>query len=176
MRKNFLLVAALFLIFVTSFACSGGTKAVRLSSGEKITVFVISNRGNPKEMTEKQFKWRNEVGTYMEANLINIFNRAGYMVRLINERGEFTPGPGRYLLDVTIVSYNPGSSAARMLVGYGAGAASLDNHYKFFGEEDKPLMMWDDGVGSSKGWRPCVMKLNKNTFKKVSDKLKTIHR
>lgn len=175
MKKHVLLVAVLIMIVAIGYGCSG-TKTVRSSSGEKINIYILSNRGNPEEMTEKQFKWRTDLGQWMEQDLIRLLEgKGGYEASLIQNRNEFRPGPGKYLLTVTIISYNPGSRAARMLVGYGAGATSVNNHYELFGEGNESLLSYDDGVGSSRNWTNVARKLNENALKRVTNKLIEIH-
>ena len=170
MKKRILLIALSFLLLVTG-ACM---KQIRLTTNDPITLFILSNRGNPDEMNERQFQYRNEVGEYMEANLANLFNRAGYEVRLIEDREEYIPAHDSYLLIVSIVSYNPGSAAARILVGAGVGAASLTNKYELYGEDDYPLLHYNDGAGSGSGWRDCVLQLNRRALERVTNKINTI--
>ena len=124
-------------------------------------------------MTERQYQYRVEVGQWMERDLLNMLRRSGYDAALIESKGEFEAREGRYLLTVRIESYNPGSSAARFLVGFGAGAASLDNHYEFYGTAPQPLMIWDDGVGTSEHWTKLPRKLNANTVRKITERLTT---
>ena len=60
-----------------------------------------------------------------------------------------------------------------MPVGFGAGAASLDNHYELLGPDLDLIMAWDDGVGTSGDWKRLPRKLNSNTVKKVNDWMRT---
>ncbi len=146
-----------------------------LADGKKIAILVLANRGNPEDMTEKQFGWRNTVGAWMEKDLLRILNKAGYDARLIEKREDYGYEQGTYLLSIAITSYNPGSAAARILVGFGAGAMSLDTHYELFGEGDNSLLADDFGTGSSRSWSHCARKINQHTAKAVTDKLTQIH-
>jgi len=83
--------------------------------GHKIEIMVFSDRGSHAEMTERQYKYRIEVGQYMERDLINRLRRSGY--------------------------------------------------------EAKPIMAWDDGVGTSEHWSRLPRKLNANTVKRITKKL-----
>ncbi len=174
MKKYFLLIAALSLCLAVIPGCSG-TKSVKMADGKNIEIYILSDRGNPDDMTEKQYLNRVQVGEWMEPDLVRILNRAGYKATLIEKPEEYTPGTGKYLLKVSIVSYNPGSAAARILVGYGAGATSMDNHYELYGEGKEPLLSYDDGVGSSRGWRQVAQKLNQNALERISQKLAEVH-
>ena len=169
--KKYPIVMCLVLFVMLLAGCARAPRAPLSDAGEKIEIMVFSDRGNPAEMTERQYKYRIEVGQYMERDLINRLRRSGYRTELINSKDEFEARAGRYLLIVKIVSYNPGSSAARILVGFGAGAASLDNKYEFYGAGKEPIMAWDDGVGTSEHWTRIPRKLNANTVKRITGKL-----
>ena len=169
--KKYPIVMCLVLFVVLVAGCARAPRAPLSDAGERIEIMVFSDRGNPAEMTERQYKYRIEVGQYMERDLINRLKRSGYRTELINSKDEFEARAGRYLLIVKIVSYNPGSSAARILVGFGAGAASLDNKYEFYGAGKEPIMAWDDGVGTSEHWTRIPRKLNANTVKRITGKL-----
>jgi hypothetical protein len=147
-----------------------------MEDGSKITVLLLSDRGISEGLEERYVRANNQLGAWMEKNLIRMLNRAGYDARLIKSRKQYVPGGGRYLLSVTIVHYRPGNKAARMVVGFGAGAASLDTRYELSGGKDKkPLLAEEHGVGSSRGWRKCVIKLNKLTLRAVTEKLRALH-
>ncbi len=168
MKKLYAVTLALSVFLV--FGCSK-IIAPTMTDGGKITILVLSDRGDPNTMTEKQFGWRNMIGDWMESDLIRILNNAGYDARLIGKRDEFTPQEGKYLLSVTIKMYNPGSQIARALVGFGVGATSLNTRYEFFGGEDEPLLTKDDGVGSSRGWNYSARELNVRTTRDITTKL-----
>lgn len=157
------------LLFVGCVSSSG--RAPQSARGEKYEILVLSNRGDTATMSDYTAKAVGDLAPYLETDLIGQLNGAGYKARLIKNRDEFSPATGRYLLATKIVRYNPGSSAARMVVGFGAGAASLDNHYELFGSGAQPLLTWDDGVGTSEHWSRLCRKLNGNTVKKVNDQL-----
>jgi hypothetical protein len=169
--KKYPIVMWLVACMVLIAGCARVPRAPLSDTGQKIEIMVFSDRGSPAEMTERQYKYRIEVGQYMERDLINRLSRSGYEAKLINSKDEFEPSVGRYLLTVKMVSYNPGSSAARILVGFGAGAASLDNKYEFYGAGSEPIMAWDDGVGTSEHWSRLPKKLNANTVKRITEKL-----
>ncbi len=169
--KKYLIVMCLVLFVMLVAGCATAPRSVLTDVGEKIEIIVFSDRGNPAEMGERQYKYRIEVGQYMERDLINRLRRSGYEATLINSKDEFKARKGRYLLTVRIVSYNPGSSAARIIVGFGAGAASLDNQYELYGAGPQPLMTWDDSVGTSAHWTKLPKKLNANAVKKITEKL-----
>jgi len=162
-------IAVCWVLCVLSVAgCTTSPQSPQGNAGKKIEIMVLSDRGNPAEMSQQQYKYRIEVGQWMERDLLNRLRRSGYEASLVETKEKFEARDGRYLLVVKIVSYNPGSSAARIVVGFGAGAASLDNHYEFYGTAPKPLMTWDDGVGTSQHWSRLPSKLNANTVGRIT--------
>ena len=98
--------------------------------------------------------------------------RAGYDAEMIQSPTGYNPAEGRYLLTVKTVSYNPGSSAARILVGYGAGACSLDMHYEVM-RGATVLQRWEDGIGTSTDWRRLPRALNEKLVRKLNAELLT---
>jgi hypothetical protein len=171
MKKNFYIAVVLILMALISGCARGGATAPPAASGEKTEIILLSHRGNPASMDERQYQFRVEVGQWMERDLLNMLRRSGYEARQINSRTDFTPKAGRYLLEVTIDSYNPGSSAARIVVGFGAGAAALDNSYALSAGQ-QPLLVWSDGVGTSQHWTRLPRVLNERAVKKVTEYLK----
>jgi len=73
---------------------------------------------------------------------------------------------------VKIIKYNPGSKAARMLVGFGAGSASLDLRFEVYGEGPQPLLVKDHGRGSSRDWQFVCRTLSKDLVKFMGEALK----
>ncbi|MFP4026602.1 MAG: hypothetical protein ACLFWL_02295 [Candidatus Brocadiia bacterium] len=159
------------LIFLTG--CSTFAQAPQTADGSKIQIKVACNRGNPDEMNDAQYKRRIQVGRWMERDLVRLLNDVGYEASLIESENDYESAARRYLLKVSIESYNPGSTAGRAFVGYGVGAASLNNHYDFYKDPPDALLTWDDGRGSSRGWMHTCRKLNIEAITKITDYLKT---
>lgn len=162
----------IMLALILAIGSVTGAMAESEAEARKTSIFFLLDRGDPATMNEKQYENRKDVGAYMEKDLVNMLKKKKYEPTLIQKPEDYTPGPGKYLLLVKIVSYNPGSKATRIMVGFGAGATSLDIHYELTGEGAEPLISKDDGVGSSRDWRNCARKLNENMMKEVSEKLK----
>lgn len=161
------------LVAIAGFITGCGTpyKAPMADDGGKIKLFVVSDRGNENEMEEKQWGYRNEVGSYMESDVLARLNASGYDVQKIDSKDEFVPEEDSFLLYMRIESYNPGSSAARILVGFGAGSCSLDMHYIVFDESSKKVMEWDDGIGTSGDWHRLTTSLDDKLVRKLDAEL-----
>jgi hypothetical protein len=146
----------------------------KASSVKGTTLYVLIDRGIEKSFTDMQVKNRDQVGDYMEQDLPKVLKKSGFNPRLINKRSEYQPTAGSYLLTVKITNYNPGSQAARMMVGYGAGAASMDTHYELYGTDSKPLLSDNQSVGSGRDWRNVIRKINEQTTKAVAKKVSAL--
>lgn len=157
------------LMVLSGCASSGGKSVPLTASGTPIHIDVLSDRGDPATMEEKQWRYRNEVGAYMEPNLVRRLGDFKFSSALIQNESAFKKQPETYLLKVRITSYNPGSAAARIMVGYGAGACSLDCEYELIDAQGNSLMKWKDGIGSSTDWRRLPVALNKRNCKKIRD-------
>lgn len=165
-KISLMIISAMACSLLISGCVTASTAPVAGAAG-KIRIAVLSDRGNPAEMETRQWQYRNEVGSYMERDLINRLNRTGYNAQLISSKEEFVPGDASYLLTIKIKHYNPGSSAARIVVGFGAGACSLDMHYAV-GNGSRIFQEWDDGIGTSMDWRRLPIALNDKLVRKLN--------
>jgi hypothetical protein len=121
---------------------------------ENIAVFI--NPGvDQRENRQMADRMRNDLQNVLE-------RRGGYKVRLLDTAEDFKQDQGEYLLNVRIVRYNSGSKAARIIVGFGAGAASMDIHYEFSDPRGREMLSKEDGVGTSLDWQRLARKLNEN--------------
>ncbi len=161
-------VAFLCIILCVLFGLGLAAPPQAAAQSGSIEIKVLCDRGTPAEEHKKSTE---ELAKWMEKDLVNRLTRAGYSAELITSKDQFVPAEGRYLLTVTVVKYNPGSSAARIVVGFGAGSASLDNHYDLIGAGGQPVLSWDDGVGTSGHWSKLPAKLNGNAVNKIKAQL-----
>jgi len=155
---------------------TGSGKTAKAESGKIAPVkgtalFVLVDRGIETSFTDYQVQNRNQVGEYMDRDLPMVLKKAGFNARLISTRSEYQGAAGTYLLTVKITNYNPGSQAARMVVGFGAGAASMDTHYELYGSDSKSLLSDNQSVGSGRDWRNVIRKINELTAKALAKKV-----
>ena len=163
-KITLLTVVSLILVW----GCASTPPAPTSASGNPYVIKVMCSKGNPPEEHQKSY---DEMHAWMQQDLVNQLNQAGYSAEIISSEDEYTSGEGKYLLLVEMVKYNPGSSAARIIVGFGAGSASLDNSYKLYSDKRTPDLEWTDGAGSSGHWTRIPRKLNTNTVKRINQKL-----
>ena len=110
----------------------------------------------------------------MDKDLVRVFARyakSGYQAKLIEKRSDFTSGPNDYLLNVKITEYLPGSKAARIIVGYGAGGVTLKIHYELFADGTRSILNKDDSTYSGREWINAARKLNQNIAEAVTAKI-----
>lgn len=155
------------LCFVSSACRSAGPAQGGGGGGGRQSLDVLIEEGSVAEMTEKQYSLRRELRVAMERDLPRRLARQGFDMRLITSptqnTGTATDAP---LLIIRYEAYNPGSSAARMWVGYGAGAASLDISMTL-GKGGKEIATWKDGCGTSQHWSRIINTLDDRMAKKV---------
>ncbi|OGP59454.1 MAG: hypothetical protein A2V65_03940 [Deltaproteobacteria bacterium RBG_13_49_15] len=155
--KSALLFACCFLFI----CCSGPARGAR----ESRSIAVYLDRGGDDKATK-------QMGAWMEGDIKNVLaRRGGYNVRIISSRDEFKSGQGEYLVTLKIIRYNPGSKAARIIVGFGAGYASLDIHYELIGPSGNTLISKDDGCATSLDWQRLGRKLNENILAAIQPRI-----
>ena len=171
MLKRLPLFCILLLFVPLAIGC-GGPKKVNKSSKAGAAggiISVLSLRGDTHSMTQDQIVELQRVCLWMDRDIIKQLARSGYKATLLKSRNDFK-GPG-HLLIIDVDKFNAGNRAARMFVGYGAGASSLDLKYQLIDSHGKTVSTWKDGVGSSKGGTYCAQTLNRNTINQLNSVL-----
>jgi len=141
-------------------------RAFAEGKGKLGAIQVLFDRGLEGK-TEEQAKQYNQVGEYFEPYFIKLFTKGGYTVTKIASRDQFDAASGAYLLTVKTANYNPGSKAARMWVGMGAGATTMKIHFELFGAEKDALLVKDQERGSSRDWQFLCTKLSADALEQV---------
>lgn len=136
-------------------ACAGLT-AAKGKSGGPITLEVVFDRSSGARNIEQI----DQLVEWMEPDLHHILESAGYVVVPQRDPAAFQGGPDRYLVLVHIVNYNAGSKAARMLVGWGAGALTLDTKNELYSAPGQLFFSSDGSVGSGRDWKNAARKIN----------------
>lgn len=173
------LMAVALMVVLSACARAPRDKSEKADSGRASSVrgtnlAVLIDPGIETSFTDMQVKNREQVSDFMEQDLPAVLKKSGFNARLIRKRSEYQPTAGSYLLTVKITNYNPGSKAARMMVGYGAGAASMDTHYELFGSGSSPLLSDNQSVGSGRDWRNVIRKINELTTRAVAKKVNSL--
>ena len=158
--KTLLSLAALSLLALTS--CSGH-RAARAADGSAYTVEVYFDRATRLPNADQV----EQVMQYMEPDLRNLLTRTGYSVVPSNDPNTFVPGPNRFLLVMRVTNYNPGSKAARMMVGWGAGSLVLDTQHFLYSGPGQLVFQGAGSVGSSRDWNYAAHKINDQVTREI---------
>ena len=173
MKKQLIMVIAFLAIgLIMGFAYS----AVAAENNNPATISILFDNGVTASLDARQAKSQAALSDWMDKDLVRVFARyakAGYQAKLIEKRQDFTPRPNNYLLTVKITDYNPGSRAARIVVGFGAGGVSIKIHYELLAEGTNSILSKDDSVYSGREWMVAGRKLNENMAKVVTGQLKS---
>ncbi len=171
-RYLFVLTFILSITFITGLI---QPSAAAQENTAKNTINILFDDGVDSSLNARQAKSRASLAEWMKRDLVRVFSRyakAGFEAKSIEKRQEFTAASGNYLLMVKITDYNPGSKAARMVVGYGAGGVSLKIHYNLSANGSNMILSQDDSVFSGREWINAARKLNQNIAKAVTEKIK----
>lgn len=167
MKKLWLLL----LVTVVGSVLGGcvSVTAPKMTNNEKISLYFYCDKGITEDMSQDRVAQMEQVADFMQRHFLGYSSKAGYEPYLLNDRADFIPGAGHYLVAVKIKKYNAGIKALRIVVGFGAGAASMDIHYDLFADPDEPILSKDDGVGSSNpNWIVIPAKLNERMLAEVT--------
>ncbi|OQY20422.1 MAG: hypothetical protein B6I36_01225 [Desulfobacteraceae bacterium 4572_35.1] len=162
-------IVLLLLLLLPIVGCNRPQAVSVKADGSHYQVQFLVDAAIQSGMSEQQVRAQRQMATWMENDLLSLLTRAGYKASPISSSAKFKGGSGSYLLLVKVVNYNPGSKAARMLVGFGAGSTSIDINYQIFNGSKQQLENRDDGVGSSRDWNYCARVLNQRMLATLGD-------
>ncbi|MBL0717541.1 MAG: DUF4410 domain-containing protein [Desulfosarcina sp.] len=140
-------------------------------AGDNTLVVKVLIIENFKGLTEAQIQQHRQLNTYMGKNMVRWLNKYGYRASLAQSHKDYRSSAGEYLLTEKVLKYNPGNVGLRIGLGFGAGSASLDVHYKFYCKNKKIILSDDHGVGSSRNWTYCAEKNNKDIIARIGNTL-----
>jgi hypothetical protein len=131
-------------------------------------LYLLFDRGLEGNTLEKQ-QQLNQLSDFFERDMVGRFKNAGREVIKIKSRNQFHPGPGKYLLMVATVQYNPGDKAARVMVGMGAGGLIyMKVEVRLFGDVPEPIFASKLDRGSIRDWPFVCRALSGDLVKKTS--------
>ena len=169
MIKRVLTITIVASIIALIFGCAA--KSPVMQDGKQVGIFLLSDRGTKDGNKEDDRKDRDEIGQFMEENLINKLKQEGYNTTQLQSQNQYIHSPFDYLLNVTINDFRLVSGAARFWAGAAAGPDMLKCHYEVSGSDKKMLLSYDDEDFSIRGWRASSMELNDRLVNKINEKL-----
>jgi hypothetical protein len=140
-----------------------------LPGGAKVALMVFFDRGTAGQPPEKM-QQVDQLADWLEPDFLSIVEKMGYSAARIADPNT-PPGPGRYVVRYRIINYNAGSKAARMFVGFGAGAARLDTGFELIGPDGTVYVQGAPSVGSGRDWKNAARKVNEETAKAINNRL-----
>lgn len=175
MKKYFIigLLLSVMLVFACKTTQSTSSKSVSkpIAPKKSVSIYVLVDRGYKADMNAFIKSQYNSLGLWMEQDLVNTLEKAGYKPYLIQNRKAYKRGPGKYLLKVTITKFGGGTPGVRIGWRYRGGVETLDTRYELFGRSSKSFLAKTHGTSSSRGWRRCAKKLNEDTVLAVTERL-----
>lgn len=175
--RNIVVVSCMVSLCFLSSACRSSRAATGMDSQYQSTrmgnqqLDVLIDEGNTADMNVKQAGLRSELRMRMVSDLPRKMARQGIDIRFITSLSQNTGAAGSApLLIVRYDVYNPGSTAARMVVGFGAGAASLDISLSLC-KDGKEVQGWKDGCGTSQHWSRLINTLDDRMSKRTKELL-----
>ena len=162
-----ILVAVLITVFI--FGCAAAKKPPIMQDGKQVGVFVLSDRGIKDSMKEDERNDRNEMGQFMEEDLIGTLQNEGYYAMHIQNRNQYVKSPTNYLVIVKINNLRFVGRGARALAGMMVGASVLKNHYEIIRPDDKMALSYDDEDSTIHDWQNSPKELNGRLVKKINE-------
>jgi hypothetical protein len=169
MKKSFFTVTAVAVIAAFVLGCA--PKAPVIKDGKQVAIFVLSDRGIKSGMKEDERKDRNEMGQFLEENIIDTLKHEGYNATLIKNKGQYVQGSVNYLVAVRINDLRLVGRSARGWGGMIAGPTILKLHYDVTAPGNKTFASYDDEDTTTGDWTNSPRTLNQRLADKLNDKL-----
>jgi hypothetical protein len=170
MKRQFFAIAVVALIASLVFGCAPPKPPV-MQDGKQVTMFVLSDRGIKSGTKEDERNDRNEMGQFIEEDLVNALKHEGYNATLIKNRNQYVQGPVNYLVTVKIIDLRLVGRASRGWLGYASGPTILKAHYEVSGSSKKLALAYDDEDATTNDWTSSPRELNQRLAQKINDKL-----
>jgi len=167
MKENIVTAGVVFIIAVLIAGCAA--KAPVVQDGKQVAMFVLPDRGIRDGMQENERNDRNEVGQFMEEDLINSLSHEGYHATLIQNRNQYAQGSAAYLVFVKINELHLVGKASRFWLGHAGGPTILNAHYEVSGSDNKLTLAYDDVDSTIRDWSISPRELNHRFVEKIND-------
>jgi hypothetical protein len=168
MKKQVVLIVVVALMAALFIGCAA--KAPVMQGGKQVALFVLSDRGIKAGMKEMEISDRNEMGEFLEEDIISELKHEGYNAVLIKNRSQYVQGPANYLVSVRIIDLRLVGGGARYWAGATVGPTVLKAHYEVSGSSNKVALSYDDEDTTFRDWSDAAKELNDRLAKKLNEK------
>ena len=168
MRKQFVVIVVVALMVVLFIGCA--PKAPVMQDGRQVTMFVLPDRGIKSDMNENERNDRNEMGEFLEEDIVSKLNHEGYQATLIKNRTQYVQGATNYLVEVRIIDLRLVGRGARYWGGVLTGTSMIKAHYEVTGSGNKTVLAYNDDDHTLRDWSDNARTLNGRLAEKLNGK------
>lgn len=165
------IVEVVIVAMIAAFIAGCAAKAPVMQDGKQVAMFVLSDRGIKEGMKEEERNDRDEMGQFLEEDLVNTLKHEGYNATMIKSREQYIAGSTNYLVTVRIKELRLVGRAARGWGGMMPGPTILKNHYEVSGKSGKVTLSYDDEDSTTQDWTKSPHELNERLANKINEKL-----
>ena len=167
MKNRAFIIYGILIIVVVIAGCA---KSPVMQDGKQVTIFIVSDRGIKDTMEQNERDDRNEVGEFMEVDLLKKLKNEGYIATVIRDRGQYVQGTAHYLLNVRIDMLRLVGKASRFWLGHATGPTILNIHYEAVGPNNRQFA-YDDNDTTIRDWMLAPKALNERLVNRVNDSI-----
>lgn len=154
-------ILALSISLLLGFAACTNLPSAPMINGKPIVLKVFIEDNIQKDMDSIQVERYSQVAAWMARSLLDYLQSSGYQAELIAKKSDYTPDKGVYLLEVKVERYN-----------FRAVGTFLETSYILAGKEQ--LLSNKHSSTTTRNWRHCVKKLNKDMVEDITKKFMAI--
>jgi hypothetical protein len=154
MKTRLIAVTAAVTVLALIIGCRSQKPPVMLDS-KQVAIFVLSDRGIKSGMNEDEIKDRNEMGQFMEENLIELLRIEGYRATLIQNRDQFVSGQSNYLVSLQIINLHLVNTFS-----FSPAPTFLWCQFEVSGASDKLSLSYADDDSTTRNWTHSPRDLN----------------
>jgi hypothetical protein len=130
---------------------------------------VVADPGIKDGMTENERNDRNEVGEFMEKDLVKKLKHEGYNATLIRDRSQYVQADSNYLVNVKISMLRLVGGASRFWLGYATGPTILHTQCEAISPSNKQLFDYTDEDSTIRDWQLSPKELNERLVNRINE-------
>ena len=144
-------------------------------TARKSPSLIVPDRRFAPEVPPDRSEQLNQLLTWMERDLIELFQKTGYLATH-GEEASASAAANRYLLRVQVMEYEGVSRAARLFAEAArAGTARLKAHFELIGPGDALVTSGDPSETGAVDWAKAARRVNRQTVRAVNGWIRLEH-